>query len=207
MRIVIPGDPIANMRHRHRLVGKKVWTYDPQMQEKKLTARVISEQLSRSFPKEAAYVVKFQFNFLPPKSASNAKKNLMLWGVIAHTTKPDYDNLCKFYGDIGNELLWPDDRFIVDAHPIKRYAEEASTIIDIEQVEINMTEEQERVFKIFSPEEIHRMGSEMSNSMNALYPAWRNPLEPEETQLVNCANLLVEFANKWADKLKKIKGK
>ena len=47
-----------------------------------------------------------------PKSTPKKLMRSMVNGVIAHTKKPDIDNLCKFVMDSLSGLLWQDDNQI-----------------------------------------------------------------------------------------------
>ena len=59
--------------------------------------------------------------FLPPKSISKKKKQLMLEGAIPYTKKPDCDNVVKIIGDALNGIAWHDDSQIVTCHAMKVY--------------------------------------------------------------------------------------
>lgn len=50
------------------------------------------------------------------------------------TSKPDLDNLIKFYLDCGNGILWLDDRFIGQLTSSKWYDTEPRTVIKLEHV-------------------------------------------------------------------------
>lgn len=74
---------------------------------------------------EGALCVEMDFYFTRPKSVKRPY----------HTVKPDVDNLVKAVLDNGNEILWKDDRQIVQIIASKHYAEEAKTVIKVGVVE------------------------------------------------------------------------
>ncbi len=208
MRIVIPGDPIAKARHRSFIRHGHVATYDAQDKEKRQMCNLMSKLAENHQLKDCAYKVSFEFNFEPPRSASVATKNLMLWNIIHHTKKPDTSNVMKFYEDCGNGILWKDDCLLIDEHPIKRYAEKACTIIEIMEIkEVKMSTEHEKVFKTFSPRDIDTFEADAERICAAIYDYKVSDKELYELQMNAFAQLLIDFADQWTDKLKKIKGK
>lgn len=201
MRIVILGDPIANMRHKSTLVNGKMWQYDSQKKLKHHVAQSMHQQaMGVHKPDKCAYKVTLEFNFEPPKSASAATKNLMLWGMIPNLSKKDWDNLSKFFCDCGNGILWPDDHLIVKGIGERKYSETACTIMEIEKVEaMKMSDKVDAVFKAFSPGDMR----DMFFSMSDIFEEIHQEILPTE----NISQLMIDFANEWTDKLKKIKGK
>jgi Holliday junction resolvase RusA-like endonuclease len=207
MRIVIPGDPIPLARHRSYIRNGHIACYDIQATDKNDIRLKMLAAKTLQF-EEKAYRVRFQFNFLPPNSASKATKNMMLWGIIPHTSKPDNSNVLKLYEDCGNNILWSDDRYLVDEHIIKRYSNNPCTIIDIEIMkEVTMSKEHEQVFKTFSPEDIPKFTANANRIIEALYPFHGNGQDFGEKELAATSDLLIKFANDWTDKLKKIRNK
>ena len=57
-----------------------------------------------------------------PRSWSNKKRDAALVGSIWPTGTPDLDNIMKMLDGL-NEIVWLDDKQIVDAHIQKRYGE------------------------------------------------------------------------------------
>ncbi len=209
MRLVIPGDPIPKARHRSCIRHGHVATYDAQHREK-THMRMLMVSLTKDHELEqCAYRASFEFHFLPPKSASVALKNLMLWGYSHHhISKPDTSNLCKFYEDCGNGILWPDDRMIIDQNITKRYSNIPCTIINIETIkEVKMSDAHEKVFKTFSPADCEQLSADAERIYMSI-PVYQLA-DPKiyESQMAAAAQLLIDFANEWGDKLKKIKAK
>lgn len=211
MKFIIPGDPIPQKRHRSTSIGGFVRQYDPQVKEKNAVKKIIENAcLEHNYKKEdgCSYIVNAEFNFKPPKSTSESIKNLMLWGIIPHDIKPDRDNLDKFILDCGNGILWPDDCKINAGKILKQWADEPSTIIEITKIQRgNMTPERENVFKIFSPKDMQNFDWNLHElGCHTYYMSENNSrgIKTIETK-EGIADSMIEFADKWADKLKKIK--
>jgi len=67
-----------------------------------------------------------------------------------------------------------------------------------------MSEEHEKVFKTFSPSDIEVMAADAERIFMSIPPNYQaNAMY--ELQMAAAAQLLIDFADEWADKLKKIK--
>nr|DAG40359.1 MAG TPA: Endodeoxyribonuclease RusA [Caudoviricetes sp.] len=66
-----------------------------------------------------------------PKSATKAKRELMLTGKIRPTVKPDWDNLGKLVSDALNGIAYDDDKSVVDASVRKYYSDRPRTQITV----------------------------------------------------------------------------
>lgn len=208
MRIIIPGDPISKIRHRLSTQYGYVRQYDPQEKLKKVFSSKLRQSVENLWKvQEKPHKIDIIFEMDAIIGGSKAESNLKAWGY-SHPLKKDVDNMAKFVLDCGNEILWPDDRYIIELSCKKRFSQKPCTIIDVEIIpEIKMTKEHEIVFKTFSPDDVVNLLCEIGRIQSALYPTYREDEEPGESQLASTADLLIEFANKWTDKLKKIKGK
>lgn len=138
MLIVIEHQPIAKARHRYTVRGKFVQTYDPQSVTVKEVRKEMERQVSlmpdfSAFPTGVALNLQVTYHFEPPKSWSKKKRKEMIGKY--HTQKPDCTNLTKFYEDVGNGLLWPDDCQIADQRIIKKWAEEPRVIIRVIEID------------------------------------------------------------------------
>lgn len=76
------------------------------------------------YPKDVALTTELTFAFSVPKSYSKKKTAMCLSGEIAHTKKPDADNLEKAINDALQGLAFEDDSQIVKTIREKKYAEE-----------------------------------------------------------------------------------
>lgn len=208
MRIVISGDPIAKARHRLTTIGGYARQYDPQEKLKKSFALILRKSIENLWePKELALKVDLIFEMDAFIGSSKAQSNLKEW-QCSYPLKKDLDNMAKFVLDCGNQILWPDDRYITELSCKKRYSNSPCTIIEINPIpEMQMTKEQETVYKTFSPEDLERIIADASQILQLMPLRNLSSDEYIEQQMAATADLLIRFADKWADKLKKIKGK
>lgn len=133
MIIEIPGNPIAQVRHRHRLLNTgKVLVYDPQAREKHLIKRVIEEELSAGeIPVYKYPDVAFTF-FMPiPLRMRKAEKLKAQTERMRHVHKPDVDNLVKLYLDCLLGTVLHDDRVVSISGAVKLYSPRPRVIISI----------------------------------------------------------------------------
>jgi len=118
--ILIPGKPIPQIRHRHRVIqakGKKAFatTYDPLSKEKESTrlwlrANVKAEDIDRVY----LLPITLSIVFVMPRPLAHygTGKNSNLIKAFApkfHIAKPDTDNLLKYYKDCMSKLVYHDD--------------------------------------------------------------------------------------------------
>ena len=129
----IPGVPIAKARHKSARRGNILMHYDPQHKEKKWMQNFIycTMKAKEKFGPTVALQVDFNFFFTLPKSATRKQKNLLSWGCLEHMSKPDCTNLGKFYEDVMNEIVYPDDKQLVSIKINKFYSVKDRTIIKI----------------------------------------------------------------------------
>jgi len=145
--------------------------------------------------------------FLPiPASASEKQKNLMSWGIMPHTSKPDADNLNKFHGDVGNDVLWPDDRQITYLAATQRYSPNPRTEYNIEIMDgMTISKEVREILSIYSPAEI----SSFIDDMWLMFEMYDTKMEIENTddpqllndRLIKTAETLSRIARNHAKKL------
>jgi Holliday junction resolvase RusA-like endonuclease len=126
------GVPKSQVRHRHTRSGH---TYDPSAKDKKdfIYKMTTSEkELKKPFTGQISLMIRFTFPW-PKKWYRTGKyaDQLKDKHPIAHTTKPDIDNLLKFVLDSGNKILWKDDCLIRQVQMKKIYGPSPSTIITI----------------------------------------------------------------------------
>ena len=220
MKIIIPGKPIPKARARYSKRGKHVITYDPQESDKKLVRKIMTSQLADYFQltdkstTEAMHkicmtkVFSVQFLFFLPINSSDSvgTRNKKLWGITRASTKPDYDNLEKFYLDCANGILWGDDSTIVKAKAMKLYSEEPRVELVLHAVpDVNISKNVESVITAFSPSEFKELQDYAQKISNIAQPCMER-IEDSVLQdwIVSTASLLNEFAIKYAQKLTKI---
>lgn len=191
MTIEIPGMPIALKRPRYG-DGK---VYDSQTRDKGIVRILMRAKCSKTI---SCYLsVKMTFCF-------GSRESLDLWNINRPTQK-DIDNICKFYLDCGNGILWKDDRQIVKIEAVKKYSKKSCTLIDITPIH-DMKKSHEKLFSIMSPEEL----SAFRHDFLSILSEWNlsDIIKSSETeefeQLTPIAYGLTALTKRWYDKFKKI---
>jgi len=87
-----------------------------------------TQAMQGKVPLEGAVSVTMVATFPVPASWSRRKRAAALDGSLLPTCKPDVDNLLKTL-DACNEVVWRDDRQIVQAIVTKRYGEQPGVMI------------------------------------------------------------------------------
>ena len=127
MKIEIVGRPVAWQRVG---VNRRKF-FDRQAKER----RSFQWKLKKGFkkpPTKAPIALGCTFAFALPKSMSKAKRRALL-GTF-HEGRPDVDNLIKWIGDVGQGILWQDDKQIVKLMNVEKiWAEQDKTTIFFEE--------------------------------------------------------------------------
>lgn len=220
MKFIIYGKPIPKQRARFSRRYNFVVTYDGQEREKRAVQLQLSLQLkeyANSTDKQTAielgkiscaqaFSIKFIF-FLPiNQSDSVIAGNKKLWGITRANTKPDYDNLEKFYLDCANGILWADDAAVIKAQAIKVYSDVPRVEIVIEPIkDIKLNEKAEKVLTTFSPQEFKNL-QQQAKKIAEIDDSVLGQIEGSYLQewLLHTAVLLNEFALDYSGKLSKI---
>ena len=126
--ISLPGDPITKMRPRFARKKWKVRTFDQQSEEKETVRWKLKARMMNRYPTEGPLALSLVCVFHRPASRTKLKE-------IFHSVKPDLDNLIKWIGDVGNGILWYDDKQIVSIAATKIYGEHPRTIITVSKVD------------------------------------------------------------------------
>ncbi len=122
------GNPIPQQRPRFARRGNFVSCYDAQSKIKEAYQWQIRSQF-REDPLAVPLSMDLVF-FMPiPKSESGIKKRQKANGLIAHTKKPDLDNLVKLILDCMNKIAFVDDSQIVEIRAKKIYSSKPGTLI------------------------------------------------------------------------------
>ena len=123
----IPGKPVpykAPKVYQNR-------TFNPRHGEKHEVQEEIRRQYSGPLLENSISVL-FIFYFEVPKSFSKKKRQKALDCELMYTSKPDIDNLLKFYNDTLIGTVIEDDSNIVHLSASKFYSEKPSTHIYIQ---------------------------------------------------------------------------
>ena len=221
MKFEFNHKPIQKARHRHTWKGGKTWSYDPKEKEKQSVRRQMSFQLEDAFnscnrdtmleaselAKAQSFTVCFEFDLPVLKSVPESTKNLMRWSVIPCITKPDIDNLQKFYLDCANGVLFKDDSLIIISSQTKKYSPDDNPRVIMTVTpnkKISLSENVLNILKIFGPEKLKNLKKYCYLFQNLPYPVSSSLMENELNEI---ATTLLLFADEFAVDLNKIRTK
>jgi len=126
--IIIQGKIYAQQRHRHTNTGH---VYDPMAKEKSATIAQMQSQFHREKPIAQAVRVSAYCYFARPTSHFRSGKyseELHKKAPLDHVSKPDIDNVLKYYLDcLVFAGILDDDRYVVDCHGHKSWNKNIST--------------------------------------------------------------------------------
>lgn len=129
--VSLRGAPVGKGRGR---VGKlrdgRPVVFTPQATRSYETSLRVAgtEAMEGLAPFDGPVAVEMVSTFPVPASWSATKRRQALAGALRPTVKPDADNLLKVL-DALNQIVWADDRQIVQATVVKRYGEQPGVVI------------------------------------------------------------------------------
>ena len=132
----IPGTPVGKGRPRFARRGNLVTTFTPEKTasyENLVKVKAEEAMVGRELIAGAVAVTILLF-ITPPASWSNKKMLQALNHEILPTTKPDIDNVIKGIFDAMNEIVWNDDKQVVDVTFRKRYANSARATVEVRAI-------------------------------------------------------------------------
>lgn len=130
---VIPGVPVGKGRLRFARRGRFVTTYTPEKTAnyENLVKIIAAKAMGSRPPIDGAVSVEIDLYVTPPASWSKKKQQAALDGLEFPTTKPDIDNSIKGIFDACNEIVWKDDKQVVDVKARKRYSSTAKATMRV----------------------------------------------------------------------------
>lgn len=122
---IVYGEPVGKGRPRFARRGNFVSTYSPQKtktyeDEIRMMARAA---MGSSEALETPVTVAIYIRTGIPTSFSKQKRKDALEGILKPTKKPDIDNIAKCFLDGMNDIVYLDDKQVVNLHVTKLYAE------------------------------------------------------------------------------------
>ena len=122
---IVYGEPVGKGRPRFARRGKFTSTYTPQKtktyeDEIRMMAKAA---MGASGPLDTPMTVAIYIRVGIPASYSKQKRKDALAGIIKPMKKPDLDNIAKCFLDSMNEIVYLDDKQVVNLHVTKVYAE------------------------------------------------------------------------------------
>lgn len=138
-----PGEPQAKARAKARIVGKGakqfVQMYTPKhtVSYETAIATLAKQQMAMREVTKAPVKLDLVLFFEIPKSWPIWKQEAALTHHIAHTTKPDADNVVKAIKDALNGVVWQDDAQVCQVNVIKLYSNTSGVQIDVTELTMN----------------------------------------------------------------------
>ena len=129
MQFHFSGVPIAKARHRSSRTKWGVRSYDPQSEDKDNDKWRVMRQMRENglqMLDKAPIHMSLRVGIPYPKTMAQKRRNEQY--VI---TKPDHDNYMKYYCDVMNGIVYPDDCIIASSDVVKRYSSEPYVKVDI----------------------------------------------------------------------------
>lgn len=167
----IAGDPIPQGRPRFCMQGRKPIVRDPNRVDKIPVRSAMKRALFTAMNSDVqhvaldacslatsnAYNVEMHFRFITPKSWSEKKSRSKI--NQPHNSKPDIDNLVKFYLDCASGILWLDDRMVAQITASKTYGLSAETIIKVSAQNISKLSDGEEIMD----KQIHKVQKDLKS--------------------------------------------
>lgn len=129
----VPGAPVGKGRPKFARRGNFVTTYTPEKTAsyENLVKMAAARAMDGRSMYECAVAVVMWLYVTPPASWSQKKQREALLNNILPTSKPDVDNVIKGIFDAMNEIVWKDDKQVVELTVKKRYSETARAQVEV----------------------------------------------------------------------------
>lgn len=138
IEITVTGNPVAKGRGRvGRTANGRPMVFTPaKTRNWERDASVIARQrMEGRPPAEGPLAIVITATFPVPVSWPAWKREAALSGRVAHTTKPDGDNIAKAAKDALNGVVWRDDAQVVTTTIGKAYGLAPSVVIAVREVD------------------------------------------------------------------------
>lgn len=141
LTFIVPGDPKAEPRHKSSIIAGRIHTYEPAAAkvEKGFIKFLAVDAMKKAEWVKSELPIKLNITAFIALTKSDRKNKKIVEkvkkGVYFPTKKPDVDNIAKLYQDAMNDLVYVDDKQIVESTVKKQYTLEAAyTLIEVEEL-------------------------------------------------------------------------
>lgn len=200
--ICLQGMPCSQRRARATGVGRVIRMYDPSSEAKAITRRDMQAQIKNVFvanPKDLFHVeITAYFTNPPSPKSANSERS---W-IGYRTTKPDVDNIAKFYLDAANGLIWHDDAQVVKITVKKLYSFQPYTAIKVIQMR-PLPDDKIDIIKAFNKCNCKDLYDFLADFHEALA---QHDLEPCSDTVENVLDLLEKYTHGLGKKIQKLSG-
>lgn len=133
VQFVVPGTPVGKGRPKFARRGNFVSTYTPERTASyENLVKVAAHRAMNSLqPFVGAVGSTITLRVIPPASWSKKKRMAAFSGDLRPVGKPDVDNVVKGIFDAMNDIVWLDDKQVVELSVRKEYAERAEAIVEV----------------------------------------------------------------------------
>ncbi len=127
MKLIIPGEPIAQTRMKYSSRGGFGRIYDPRAKEKN-ALKILLKELYQDVMLEHPHL-SFVFHMPIPKSIPKKLLEEYESGFLKHEKKPDVDNFVKLYLDCLDGIVFDGDQKVCLGPCVKLYHRQPETIV------------------------------------------------------------------------------
>jgi Holliday junction resolvase RusA-like endonuclease len=144
VKLTVDQKPISKARHRYA----RGIAYDPQSKEKQKLKWHFGQQMrSKGYLKLAEGPISASVTCFMSKPKSWSQKRLKEAEGSPVITKPDIDNVVKFYFDVLSGIAFSDDKQISSLWSEKIYSDEPGVVIEIKPIGEKMIDEHAKTVK------------------------------------------------------------
>lgn len=202
MKIILPGEPVAKIRPRIC----KNFSYDPQEKLKNAAKFQVLDAIQNAqdkFPIPNDYAIRVGLHFFT--SPRSHEENLCEWGITENIFKKDIDNLCKFYLDVMNKIVYEDDRQVNKLTCTKQCSMNPRTEIIIMKEKQTISDKTKKVLCAFSPKLFLKMAHDMGKLADQMLS--NTECTFTDRDFLDTAMMICEFSENYASELTKVNKK
>lgn len=140
IEIVLPGEPIAQIRMRVSSINGMSRVYDPRAKQKKAIKEILAAKYTQE--KIEHPYVSFVFHCKIPSSTPKKIATFYRENLIKNEKKPDVDNYVKLYLDCMDQIFFDGDQKVMIGPCLKLYSHDPKTCIYIKESSEALTVEE-----------------------------------------------------------------
>lgn len=141
IHIFVPGEPVAKARPKARVMhgkgGKsmaRMYTPKKTVNYENSIADMAKKQMIMRHATRSPVALDLALFFSIPESWPKWKREAALKQHIAHTVKPDADNVVKAIKDALNNVVYHDDAQVTEIRVVKLYSDTPGVLIDVTEL-------------------------------------------------------------------------
>ncbi len=207
LQFTINGPPIPKARAR---MCKSGFVFDPQSKQKKKVQGIIKSLCDfykhTMYSHEIPIQVEIKFYFDLPRKNDIKTYNLFRWGCVDNISKPDDDNLEKFYKDCMSKIVYFDDKQIISTTLKKEYDLKPRTEIKV-MAKKTLPEKAKDVLAIMKPDDLIQLVDDLGMIVDYIDRVGITESHDLHNMQLSAACLISEFADRFSPCLSKISKK